>query len=398
MKSSCEPDTCSSHENTDSNLPRESDDLLNSTTGVYTIYPDGVHPVQVYCNEYIHQISQSTSHKLSIYLEDFTGKFAYANYSVFDLGDEHRKYQLRINKFSGTSGLTDYLTSSHNTYMFTTKDQDNDNIDYNCAVRFGGNGGWWYSSCVSVNLNGPYKVAPVQNITAVSWYTYCGKICLSCNGVETVKECLDVEICRDDEYCLSGSSGSVFGKRRTGRHILCHTCCNSTNVCNMKSSCEPDTSSSHEVKGNENIHQISSSTSHKLSIYIEDFTGKFAYANYSVFDLGDEHRKYQLRVNEFSGTSGLTDYITGVHSTYMFSTKDQDNDIYAPYNCAVKHGGNGGWWYSNCINVNLNGPYMAGPVQNNTAMVWVGWPSTWYSLKKVYNDDKKIFEKTIIRK
>lgn len=56
--------------------------------------------------------------------------------------------------------------------MFTTKDQDNDNIDYNCAVRFGGNGGWWYSSCVSVNLNGPYKVGPVQNITAMSWYEW----------------------------------------------------------------------------------------------------------------------------------------------------------------------------------------------------------------------------------
>ncbi|CAC5416919.1 unnamed protein product [Mytilus coruscus] len=133
-----------------SNLPRECDDLLNSTTGVYTIYPDGLHPVQVYCimangeqwtviqrrfngyvtfdrtwdeyrkgfgsvsgeywlgNENIHQISSSTSHKLSIYLEDFTGKFAYANYSVFDLGDQYRKYQLRIDRFTGTSGLSMY--------------------------------------------------------------------------------------------------------------------------------------------------------------------------------------------------------------------------------------------------------------------------------------------------
>ncbi|VDI43239.1 Hypothetical predicted protein, partial [Mytilus galloprovincialis] len=317
----------------------------------------------------------------------------------------------------------------------------------------------------------------------------CGKICLSCNGVETVKECLDVEICRDDEvcftqkyqtlrkqelydfgcslhqYCLSGSSGSIFGKRRTGRHILCHTCCNSTNVCNIKSACEPDTSSSHEIKdsnlprecddlvnstsgvytiypdglhpvqvycimannekwtviqrrfngyvsfdrtwdqykrgfgsvsgeywlGNENIHQISSSTGHKLSIYLEDFTGKFAYANYSVFDLGDEQRKYQLSINEFSGTSGLRDYLN-YHNTQMFTTKDQDNDVYG-YNCAAYEGGNGGWWYRRCLSSNLNGPYMAGPVHNQTAFVWANWPSSYYSLKKSSMMIKRYFER-----
>ncbi|XP_063436502.1 ficolin-2-like [Mytilus trossulus] len=134
--------------------------------------------------------------------------------------------------------------------------------------------------------------------------------------------------------------------------------------------------------GNENIHQISSSTSHKLSIYLEDFTGKFAYANYSVFDLGDQNRKYQLRINEFSGTSGLSDSLTSTHNTYMFTTKDQDNDVHSSSNCAVYEGGNGGWWYSNCANVNLNGPYRAGPVQNRTAMFWINWPSSYYSLKK----------------
>ncbi|XP_071140231.1 microfibril-associated glycoprotein 4-like [Mytilus edulis] len=134
--------------------------------------------------------------------------------------------------------------------------------------------------------------------------------------------------------------------------------------------------------GNDNIYQISTSTSHMLSIYMEDFTGKFAYANYSVFDIGDEHRKYQLRIDGFTGTSGLIDYLPGRHNTYMFSTKDQDNDIYAQFNCAVKQGGNGGWWYSNCFNVNLNGPYLAGPVQNRTAMMWLYWPTTYYSLKK----------------
>lgn len=68
------------------------------------------------------------------------------------------------------------------------------------------------------------------------------------------------------------------------------------------------------------------------------------------------------------------------HNTHLFTTKDQNNDI--GENCAVEVGGNGGWWYSNCGYVNLNGPYMAGPVTNLTGMIWYGWPSTYYSLKK----------------
>lgn len=77
----------------------------------------------------------------------------------------------------------------------------------------------------------------------------------------------------------------------------------------------------------------------------------------------------------------VADYLTSGHSTFMFSTKDQDNDNYNT-NCAVNQGGNGGWWYSDCINVNLNGPYRAGPVNNLTAMVWYKWPTSYYSLKK----------------
>lgn len=65
----------------------------------------------------------------------------------------------------------------------------------------------------------------------------------------------------------------------------------------------------------------------------------------------------------------------------MFSTKDNDNDV-SSINCAVKNGGNAGWWYSGCGSTNLNGPYRAGPVNNVTGMMWYSWPTTYYSLKK----------------
>ncbi|VDH99147.1 Hypothetical predicted protein [Mytilus galloprovincialis] len=135
-----------------------------------------------------------------------------------------------------------------------------------------------------------------------------GRTCLSCSGVVNVSDCDDVETCRDDELCHPENAGGIFGKRLTGHHMVCQTCCNTTNICNMKSSCVAKLAehSSCGSTGNDSINQISTSTSHRLSIYIEDFKGNFAYANYLIFNVGDEHRKYQLGVCGFSGTNGLS--------------------------------------------------------------------------------------------
>ena len=38
---------------------------------------------------------------------------------------------------------------------------------------------------------------------------------------------------------------------------------------------------------------------------------------------------------------------------WPFSTYDNDNDVHTSFNCAYSH--QGGWWYHNCANANLNG-------------------------------------------
>jgi hypothetical protein len=41
-----------------------------------------------------------------------------------------------------------------------------------------------------------------------------------------------------------------------------------------------------------------------------------------------------------------------------FTTKDQDNDEYSPFNCATNF--HGAWWYENCHDSYLNENYLGG--------------------------------------
>jgi hypothetical protein len=48
-------------------------------------------------------VSTSGPHKLSINMEDFDERFAYANYSLFMLGEEYTNYVLSISNYTGSS-------------------------------------------------------------------------------------------------------------------------------------------------------------------------------------------------------------------------------------------------------------------------------------------------------
>lgn len=51
---------------------------------------------------------------------------------------------------------TDKLTY-HNDLKFSTKDEDNDGSNANCAKNI--KGAWWYGDCRTSNLNGVYQHA-----------------------------------------------------------------------------------------------------------------------------------------------------------------------------------------------------------------------------------------------
>jgi len=67
------------------------------------------------------------------------------------------------------------------------------------------------------------------------------------------------------------------------------------------------------------------------------------------------------------------------HVGQMFSTRDQDNDVWENA-CAVSF--KGAWWYMDCHDSNLNGAYLAGPTSTYAdSIVWQAWRGDHYSLR-----------------
>ena len=94
---------------------------------------------------------------------DRHGNRVYAKYSTFSVGDESTKYVLGVSGYSGNAGDSlDY----NNGWSFTTKDQDNDTKDNNCADER--HGAWWYKACTFSNLNGGYYRTDAES--GIQWY------------------------------------------------------------------------------------------------------------------------------------------------------------------------------------------------------------------------------------
>ena len=71
---------------------------------------------------------------------------------------------------SGNSG--DSL-AVHRDMPFTTRDQDNDDVVDNCAIKY--NGAWWYERCHQSNLNGLYHRGSHSSMAdGVNWFHWKG--------------------------------------------------------------------------------------------------------------------------------------------------------------------------------------------------------------------------------
>ncbi|KAM4663916.1 ficolin-2-like [Discoglossus pictus] len=119
-------------------------------------------------NDILHKITSNGTWELRIDLQDFENTKHFAKYASFKVLGEDEKYTLLLGDFKeGNAG--DSL-KDHNNMKFTTKDQDNDANDMNCADVY--KGGWWYYNCHYANLNGLYQLDQrVSYASGINWST-----------------------------------------------------------------------------------------------------------------------------------------------------------------------------------------------------------------------------------
>ncbi|XP_062607473.1 ficolin-2-like [Saccostrea cucullata] len=136
--------------------------------------------------------------------------------------------------------------------------------------------------------------------------------------------------------------------------------------------------------GNEKLSRLLSQGSYEMRMDMGDFDNQTRYIKYSSITLGDDASKYAISLSGYSGDVADC-FLTGVPAAHLnnmkFSTKDQDNDLYAQ-NCATLF--KSGWWHNACHCSNPNGLYLAG---NTTifaeGVVYKPWRTHYYSLKSM---------------
>nr|XP_056699992.1 angiopoietin-related protein 4 [Euleptes europaea] len=132
--------------------------------------------------------------------------------------------------------------------------------------------------------------------------------------------------------------------------------------------------------GLDKIHRIVREGMFRLVIEMQDWEGNSQLVQF-LFRLGGEDTAYMLSL--LGPVLGELENAMGDFPQLPFSTRDQDHDLKGDANCA-KHL-SGGWWFSTCGHVNLNGKYFRSiPRQRHErkqGIFWKTWKGRYYPLK-----------------
>ncbi|XP_026761383.1 protein scabrous [Galleria mellonella] len=106
--------------------------------------------------------------------------------------------------------------------------------------------------------------------------------------------------------------------------------------------------------GLESMHLLTADNCSSMRIDMTDIYGGGWYAQYEHFTVGSADTGYVLEVSGFKGNaSDAFEY----QNHMEFSAIDRDRDI-SNTHCAANY--EGGWWFSHCQHVNINGKYTLG--------------------------------------
>jgi ficolin len=120
---------------------------------------------------------------------------------------------------------------------------------------------------------------------------------------------------------------------------------------------------------------LTNSASYRLRIDLGDFSEQNRFAEYNNFVVDGAASNYRVTFSTcYFGNSGDS-FIQ--HAGMSFSTYDVDNDKSTTQSCASVH--QGGWWFNNCLQSNLNGLY--NNTEHGKGITWNDWLGAGYSLR-----------------
>lgn len=134
--------------------------------------------------------------------------------------------------------------------------------------------------------------------------------------------------------------------------------------------------------GNDRLHQLTKDNTTMLRVDLWDIYGQYWWAEYDSFLVSDESSGFSVQFGGYTGNA--SDAMASYHQSMKFSTRDKDQDL-SNTNCADSY--QGGWWYSHCQHVNINGKYGLG-------LTWYdSLENEWIALARVEMKlrDKRIF-------
>ncbi|ELU03688.1 hypothetical protein CAPTEDRAFT_126294, partial [Capitella teleta] len=120
-------------------------------------------------NQNLHSLTSNQEQEVRIDLKDYE-ETAFAKYATFSVGTQSDKFRLSIGGYSGDAGDS---MGYHDDIPFSTKDADNDNWVFACAIT--DQGGWWYNACQNACLNCRYlNGSYTGHIHGTNWGTWKG--------------------------------------------------------------------------------------------------------------------------------------------------------------------------------------------------------------------------------
>ena len=105
------------------------------------------------------------------------------------------------------------------------------------------------------------------------------------------------------------------------------------------------------------MHFLTQSGQWEMRVDFKKQDGSLSYIHYNQFKVGSASEKYKLMIGGHVGGDG--DYFTSGDqptNNRMFTTLDNDNDLWKYGNCAVQPSQTyqSGWWFNNCVDINPN--------------------------------------------